>query len=142
MIPSKNDAKVFNLILSAKTLEELNKNPVILNEKNDLLFNNFKFIYNRFLSEISNGKSVRYDILEGLLALTVVEMSLEPNDDPQEIFESINSLGIKLSNADLIRNYLLMTNDNQKSLFESYWEPIQDDFIGENNMEDFVINYL
>lgn len=78
MIPSKNDAKVFNLILSAKTLEELNKNPVILNEKNDLLFNNFKFIYNRFLSEISNGKSVRYDILEGLLALTVVEMSLEP----------------------------------------------------------------
>ena len=142
LIPSKNDATVFNLILSAKTLEELDKNPVILNEKNDLLFNNFKFIYNRFLSEISNGKSIRYDILEGLLALTVVEMSLEPNDDPQEIFESINSLGIKLSNADLIRNYLLMTNDNQKSLFESYWEPIQDDFIGENNMEDFVTNYL
>lgn len=80
--------------------------------------------------------------MEGLLSLTVVEMSLEQNDDPQEIFESINSLGIKLSNADLIRNYLLMTNENQKNLFENYWEPIQDTFIGENNMEDFVNNYL
>lgn len=122
LIPSKNDATVFNLILSAKTLEELDKNPVILNEKNDLLFNNFKFIYNRFLSEISNGKSVD-DILEGLLALTVVEMSLEPNDDPQEIFESINSLGIKLSNADLIRNYLLMKKNyaiNYADVYKEY----------------------
>ena len=51
-------------------------------------------------------------------------MSLDIYDDPQAIFESINSLGLKLSSADLIRNYLLMSATNQKELYENSWEVI------------------
>lgn len=140
--PSKNDETVFRLIMQAKTLKELEDDPLIVKDKEDLLFANFKAIHARFLDEISKGKNIRYDLFEGLLKLVIVEMSLETGDDAQEIFESINSLGMKLSNADLIRNYLLMSNANQDSLYRNHWEPMQDNLIGEDNMEDFVNDYL
>lgn len=142
VIPSKNDQTTFNLIMSCETLEELEKNPLVSKEKEDLLYNNFRTSYFRFLEEIKHGINVRDVIFEGLLCLTIVEMSLEHGDDPQEIFESINSLGVKLSNADLIRNFLLMSNINQATLYKECWEPIQDFYIGESNMESFINNYL
>lgn len=142
VVPSKNDQATFNLIMGCQSMEELEKNPLVSKEKEDLLYNNFRTAYYRFLDEIKNGNSVRNVIFEGLLDLTIVEMSLEYGDDPQEIFESINSLGVRLSNADLIRNYLLMSNSNQAALYKDCWEPIQDSYIGESNMEAFVNNYL
>lgn len=142
VVPSKNDQTTFNLIMACESFEELEKNPLVSKEKEDLLFNNFKTSYYRFLEEIEKGNSVREVIFEGLLSLTIVEMSLEHGDDPQEIFESINSLGVRLSNADLIRNYLLMSNANQAALYKDCWEPIQDSYIGEANMESFINNYL
>jgi len=140
--PSKNDEMVFRLIMQAQTLKDLEDNPLIVKDNEDLLFANFKAINARFLNEISKGKNIRYDLFEGLLSLVIVEMSLETGDDAQEIFESINSLGMKLSNADLIRNYLLMSNVNQDNLYRNHWEPMQDSLIGEDNMEDFVNDYL
>ena len=142
VVPSKNDQTTFNLIMTCESFDELEKNPLVSKEKEDLLFNNFKTSYYRFLKEIEKGNSVRGVIFEGLLGLTIVEMSLEHGDDPQEIFESINSLGVRLSNADLIRNYLLMSNANQAALYKECWEPIQDSYIGESNMESFINNYL
>lgn len=142
IVPSKNDQTTFNLIMACESLEELEKNPLVSKEKEDLLYNNFRTSYFRFIKEINDGNSVRDVIFEGLLDLTIVEMSLEHGDDPQEIFESINSLGVRLSNADLIRNYLLMSNVNQATLYKECWEPIQDSYIGEANMENFINNYL
>lgn len=142
IVPSKNDKSTFNLIMLCESFDELEKNPLISKEKDDLLFNNFKTVYYRFKEEIAAGTSIRNDIFEGLLNLTVVEMNLEKEDDPQEIFESINSLGVRLSNADLIRNFLLMSNEHQEDLYNNCWEPIQDSYIGESNMESFVNNYL
>ena len=51
-----------------------------------------------------------------------------PNDDPQLIFESLNSTGVDLTDADKIRNYLLMNEKQefQVSYFENYWEPIEE----------------
>ena len=140
--PSKNDREAFIAIMSAKSIEELERNPLIANHRDELLYCNFRDIYAKIQSALKEGKDIRHDIYGGLLNLQIVEMSLEANDDPQEIFESINSLGVKLSNSDLIRNYLLMSNSDQKSLFEKYWEPMQDSLIGEDQMEDFVDNYL
>lgn len=53
----------------------------------------------------------------------VVEIVLDKSqgDEPQKIFESINSTGLELSLADLVRNYLLMDDDNQDELYEDYW---------------------
>lgn len=142
LLPSKNDEKTFTAIMTAKSFDETQSNPIIKKGEDDFLFNNFKTIYNRFTKLNTSGQVLRDIIFEGMLLLTIVEMSLGAEDDPQAIFESINSLGLKLSNADLIRNYLLMSNEKQKELYEDYWEVIQDTFIKENNMESFVFNYL
>lgn len=142
LVPSKNDERIFNCIMNGASFEEISKNPFISKEKDAFLYNNFLTIYNRFITLCRDGNMLKNVILEGMYLLTIVEMSLDKEDDPQAIFESINSLGLKLSNADLIRNYLLMSSENQKELYETYWEVIQDNFIKENNMEFFVFNYL
>lgn len=65
-------------------------------------------------------------ILRGLLRLEIVAIELkEGQDDPQVIFETINSTGVKLSPSDLIRNFLLMSDHDQDRLFERYWLPIE-----------------
>lgn len=142
LIPSKNDEKTFNIIIKAKSFEELETNNQIIKNEDNHLYNNFKTIYLKFKSLATSGEVLRNIVLSGMQLLTIVEMTLDRDDDPQAIFESINSLGVKLSNSDLIRNYLLMSNNNQKELYENYWEVIQDTLIQENNMEQFVFNYL
>lgn len=83
------------------------------------------------------------DILNGIKKLEVVEIILDKSqgDEPQKIFESINSTGLDLSLADLVRNYLLMDNINQEELYEEYWLEIEKN-VGYKNLGDFVINYL
>ena len=117
LLPSKNDEKTFNAIMAAKSFDEVQSNPIIKKGEDDFLFNNFKTIYNRFTKLNTSGQVLRDVIFEGMLLLTIVEMSLGAEDDPQAIFESINSLGLKLSNADLIRNYLLMSKEKHKELY-------------------------
>lgn len=142
LIPSKNDENIFNIIMQANFFNEIESFPNINKGEDNYLYNNFKTIYERLKSTATDGSILRNVILEGLQLLVIVEMNLDSGDDPQAIFESINSLGLKLSNADLIRNYLLMSAPNQKVLYEKYWAVIQDEIIGEKNMEYFLFNYL
>lgn len=70
-------------------------------------------------------------ICQGLGKLMVVEVALDSlQDNPQLIFESMNSTGLELSQADLIRNYILMglPNPLQTQLYKSYWRPMEKDF--------------
>lgn len=87
------------------------------------------------------GITIR-NILYGLKKLVIVMISLkEPNDDPQIVFERINSTGEDLSLADLIRNYILMTDQNMDDLYENYWLPIETK-IGKERLVDFFKTYL
>ena len=64
----------------------------------------------------------------GLSKLIVVEVALNrDNDNPQLIFESMNSTGRQLSQADLIRNYVLMGLEpgTQTRLYQDYWRPME-----------------
>jgi len=83
------------------------------------------------------------DILNGIKKLEMVEIVLDKyqGDEPQKIFESINSTGLELSLADLIRNYLLMDDANQDELYKNYWSEIEKN-VGYRNLGDFVINFL
>lgn len=83
------------------------------------------------------------DILNGIKKLEMVEIVLDKSqgDEPQKIFESINSTGLELSLADLIRNYLLMDDDNQDEFYDKYWSAVEKN-VGYRNLGDFVINYL
>lgn len=88
-------------------------------------------------------------ILNGLNCLLFVEISLERGkDDPQRIFESLNSTGLELSQADLIRNYILMGLEptEQVRVFNEYWDIIEqnakDTDKEESRVSDFIRDYL
>lgn len=86
------------------------------------LIENFDFFKNRISPE---NQSI---VLQGLNKLMFVEISLDRDkDDPQRIFESLNSTGLELSQADLIRNYILMSlnRTTQIKIYEKYWEVIE-----------------
>lgn len=88
-------------------------------------------------------------ILNGLGRLLFVEISLERGkDDPQRIFESLNSTGLDLSQADLIRNYILMglVPKKQIAVYNKFWSVIesfaQDEVKKESKVSDFIRDYL
>jgi uncharacterized protein with ParB-like and HNH nuclease domain len=95
--------------------------------------------YNHFFNALD--KDNYSTIIEGLNRLLFVEISLERGkDDPQRIFESLNSTGLELSQADLIRNYILMGLEprEQVRVFENYWEIIENNAKIENSQESKV----
>jgi len=107
------------------------------------IINNFNF----FAKQI-NEKNYKY-IKSGLSKLMIVDISLERgNDDPQKIFESLNSTGLDLSKADLIRNYILMglNPDEQNSIYKEYWEIIEkqakDGIENANKVSEFIRDFL
>jgi len=70
-------------------------------------------------------------ICEGLAKLVIVDVSLDrAHDNPQLIFESMNSTGLELSQADLIRNFILMGLEPklQTDLYKTYWRPMEKSF--------------
>lgn len=84
-------------------------------------------------------------ILNGLKRLIFVEISLERGkDDPQRIFESLNSTGLDLSQSDLIRNYILMDLDpkNQQKVFDQIWNPIEENARDLTKQKSLVSSYI
>ena len=91
------------------------------------LTENLRFFQERI---VQSGLSVD-DIYRGISKLIIVDVSLDRNyDNPQLIFESLNSTGLDLSQSDLIRNYILMglTPEHQNRLYNRYWYPIENQF--------------
>ncbi|GAA8593273.1 DUF262 and DUF1524 domain-containing protein [Helicobacter pylori] len=85
-------------------------------------------------------------IFKGLDKLMVVEISLERGkDNPQLIFESMNSTGKDLTQTDLIRNYILMglEPEKQKIFYKEYWRAMEENFKQNEKLFDkFVRHYL
>jgi uncharacterized protein with ParB-like and HNH nuclease domain len=116
-------------------------------EKEYNSFSNVTENYNYFFGAITNDT---FDIiLKGLNRLIFVEISLERGkDDPQRIFESLNSTGLDLSQSDLIRNFILMDlpPKDQNRVFETIWNPIEDnakDLVKQSSLvSDYIRDYL
>ena len=87
-------------------------------------------------------------LCKGLDKLILVDISLSrEHDNPQLIFESMNSTGLDLSQADLIRNYVLMglEPDHQETLYNEYWRPMELAFGQEaytKHFDAFMRHYL
>lgn len=67
-------------------------------------------------------------VLKGLRRLMIVSVALKPGlDNPQLIFESLNSTGLSLTQADLVRNYVLMGHAEQLQTewYLKYWKPLE-----------------
>jgi uncharacterized protein with ParB-like and HNH nuclease domain len=87
-------------------------------------------------------------LCRGIAKLVVVDISLSRDqDNPQLIFESMNSTGRELTQADLIRNFILMGLEHnlQTRLYEQYWQPMESDFGQEaysTHFDGFMRHYL
>ncbi len=89
------------------------------------------------------------DVMTGISKLIYVDIALERGkDEPQKIFESLNSTGLDLSQGDLIRNYILMELEpnTQERIYRKYWMPIEEfTFHKAKNkslLSDYIRHYL
>lgn len=81
-------------------------------------------------------------LLDAIERLQIISIELDSDDDAQLIFESLNSTGLALTEADKIRNYLLMslTPEEQQVCFKNYWQKIEQST--ENQPTKFLRDYL
>jgi len=105
---------------------------------------NFEFLQ----QWVRDAKDEIEALCKGLAKLVIVDISLDRDqDNPQLIFESLNSTGLELSQADLIRNFILMGLEPglQTRLYLQYWRPIEVDF-GQDayatRFDSFMRDYL
>lgn len=114
--PSREDRNQLGLLLK-DDWEEMDQESHI--------YLNYQLIRKRLASLIESGiRPGKILVALGKLEMVFIQLK-EGVDDPQIIFESINSTGLALSNADLIRNFLLMSDRDQERLYEEYWVPIE-----------------
>lgn len=145
--PSEEGEDRFKLILSQNdktTLIALVNKHEIPAEHSIRIIENFQF-FERLLTE--SGQNLEA-LCKGLSKLIAVDVSLERGkDNPQLIFESMNSTGLELAQADMIRNFMLMSlqPDTQKHLYEHFWRPMEVDFGQEayvTHFDAFIRDYL
>ncbi|MFY7067367.1 GmrSD restriction endonuclease domain-containing protein [Nocardiopsis changdeensis] len=137
----------FKLLLSEKdreTLKAIIGGTPLPSNPSESVSNNHR----RFLDHLEKPGTDLGAVCRGLAKLVVVDIRLDrTSDNPQLIFESMNSTGLQLSQADLIRNFVLMGLDPalQEKLYTTYWRPMETDFgqaAYEKQFDDFVRHYL
>lgn len=137
----ESDWKAYKNIILAEHLDD--------SDKKSIVFKNYKFFKSK-LEKLEQDK-VRDLIEKGLVNFNIVTIQLEPErnhwEKPQEIFESMNSLGKPLSLADLVRNYLLLgkSSAQQNNLYHNFWLKIEQNLIGDNNtfsVSAFIRDYM
>ena len=103
--------------------------------------------YEYFVGKLADKRVDLVSVCLGLKKLVVVDVKLTRGvDHPQLVFEAMNSTGRRLSQADLIRNFVLMGLGpvEQTRLYESFWYPMEQLFAGANEwrFDGFVRNFL
>ena len=133
---TKNDNESLKYIISIiPTDKEFKLTP----DNSINIYNNYEFFKNQI-----NDENVEI-VIRGLNKLIFISVVLDQEDNPQLIFESLNSTGLELNKNDLIRNYILMGLDtkHQNELYENYWYEIEHEF--KNNewfFDEFIRYYL
>ena len=128
--PIKKDDKALTCVIN-NTIQEFHEFSRII-ENYNYFYSNIKF------------ENIEV-IMKGLQKLAFIEVGLEKDkDDPQKIFQSLNSTGLDLSPADLIRNYILMGLSElmQNDIYNNYWKPIEDNCLELNSNISKVSNFI
>ena len=144
----ENDEHYYKLLLSQTDKESLKaivRDAPEPSETSIRIRENFESFKKWIKKEASGNLS---EVWNGINKLVVVDISLSRKDDnPQLIFESMNSTGRELSQADLIRNFVLMdlAPKLQTKLYDHYWRPMEEDFGQEpysTHFDRFIRHYL
>ncbi|WRF50268.1 DUF262 and DUF1524 domain-containing protein [Helicobacter pylori] len=143
---NKDGDKKFRLILSESDKDTLlyliDKDRRKPSEPSSKIVENFK-LFEEWIRKNTNQLET---IFKGLEKLMIVEIALEKGkNDPQLIFESMNSKGMELAQTDLIRNYIVMEIEieKQEGFYNKYWRAIEEEFKQNKKWFDrFVRHYL
>lgn len=127
--PIKKDMQAFDALLYKPKEQYIKESNVT---------RNYDFLFDKV---INSGLSID-ELFEAIKGLEVINIRLDEDDDPQLIFESLNSTGLDLSEADKIRNYLLMSlaPTEQDDLYNRFWNPIEE--FTKYDPSSFVRDYL
>lgn len=112
--PVKNDAKAFNILVD--------------NYDEPIVGSNVTTNYEYFFNRIQEEEISIEELFNSFRKLEIINIFLGPEDNPQLIFESLNSTGLDLSEGDKIRNYILMDvspSKLQEEYYEKYWNKIE-----------------
>ncbi|MFR9546077.1 MAG: DUF262 domain-containing protein [Rikenellaceae bacterium] len=129
--PIKGDCNAYDILVS-KTEDEYIYNSNVTR--------NYNFFYNK-IQTLPSSISVD-ELFEAVKSLIIIDIFLGNDDDPQLIFESLNSTGLDLTEADKIRNYILMglDGDTQELYYEKYWNKIEQNTT--YKVSEFMRDYL
>lgn len=130
-----DDTKIFDKLILGENIEDIEE----IGKGNNILEN-----YKYFRRRIAESKLSENELNSLIEKLTMVYIMLDSDrEDPQLIFESLNSTGLDLTPADLIRNYLFMgyTREKQEELYKKYWKKIEEK-ITFSEMTDFIKDFL
>lgn len=102
------------------------------------LTSNYKFFYERIQKEEISVS----ELYDAICRLEIISITLNQDDNPQLIFESLNSTGVALSEGDKIRNFILMglPSKEQNDYYEKYWSRIEQ--CTNNDVSLFVRDWL
>lgn len=127
--PIKKDMQAFDALLYKPKDQYIKESNVTRN-------------YDFFYDKITRAGLMLDELFETIKKLEVINIRLDEDDDPQLIFESLNSTGLDLSEADKIRNYLLMSLApvEQDNLYTRFWNPIEE--FTKYEPSSFVRDYL
>ena len=112
--PVKNDKKAFSKLFDADDEHIRGSN----------ITNNYNYFYER----IQKQEIPIDELFDAICRLEIISIRLENDDNPQLIFESLNSTGLDLSEGDKIRNFILMglPSQQQELYYEKYWNRIEE----------------
>lgn len=126
--PVKNDRQAFG-----KLFDE---------ESDYIPDSNLTINYNYFYIRIQKEEITIDELYEAITKLEIINIRLNQDDNPQLIFESLNSTGVALSEGDKIRNFILMglPAKQQNDFYEKYWNKIE--LCTDYDVSMFVRDYL
>ena len=110
---NQNDIESFNRIVNLEIMEE------IADMENNHIIGAYNFFRKNISIEDIESWSLNFSTL--LSNIVFVGINLDPNEDEQQIFDTINSLGVRLTTAELLKNHFF--NRDQMDLFQKYWRP-------------------
>lgn len=126
--PIKNDQKAFSKLFNSKDDYIKDSNLTI----------NYSYFYER----IQKQEITIDELFDAICRLEIINITLNNEDNPQLIFESLNSTGLDLSEGDKIRNYILMglPKQRQDEYYEKYWNCIEK--CTKYDVSSFIRDYL
>ncbi|EDS74502.1 hypothetical protein CLOSPI_02087 [Thomasclavelia spiroformis DSM 1552] len=126
--PVKNDREAFDKLFNS--------------EDEYIRDSNLTTNYNYFYDRIKKQEVTVDELFDAICKLEIINITLSNDDNPQLIFESLNSTGLDLSEGDKIRNFILMglPANVQNEYYEKYWNKIE--ICTKYDVSSFIRDYL